>query len=151
ILDEPTAGLDAGTEATVIAGLPDRVGVIMVSHRPAVLARADQIITVNPPQPTPSARSPKPVHSGPAHSKPAHSKPAGSKPVRPETGQEEVGQEGQAEPSPKPRWLLAAILLGVLASGSGVALIGVAAWLLAKAAEHPPVLHLMVAVVGVRF
>ncbi len=30
------------------------------------------------------------------------------------------------------------VLLGAAATGSGVALLAVAAWLLAKAAEHPP-------------
>ncbi len=47
--------------------------------------------------------------------------------------------------------LALALLLGVLATGSTVALMGVSAWLLSRAAEHPPVLYLQVAVVGVRF
>lgn len=46
--------------------------------------------------------------------------------------------------------LLRAILLGALAGGAGVALMGTAAWLLSRAAEQPPVLYLMVAIVGVR-
>jgi len=41
-------------------------------------------------------------------------------------------------------------LLGALAAASGVALTATAGWLIAKAAEHPPVLTLMVAIVGVR-
>jgi thiol reductant ABC exporter CydC subunit len=44
----------------------------------------------------------------------------------------------------------AAIAAGFLALGSGVGLIAVAAWLIARAAEHPPVLELTVAVVAVR-
>lgn len=43
-----------------------------------------------------------------------------------------------------------AVLLGLLAGGAGVALIATSAWLLSRAAEHPPVLYLMVAVVLVR-
>lgn len=43
-----------------------------------------------------------------------------------------------------------AVLLGVLAGGAGVALMATSAWLLSRAAEHPPVLYLMVAVVLVR-
>ena len=43
-----------------------------------------------------------------------------------------------------------ATVLGVLAGGAGVALMGTSAWLLSRAAEHPPVLYLMVAVVLVR-
>ncbi len=43
-----------------------------------------------------------------------------------------------------------AVLLGTLAAGASVALAGVSAWLIARAAERPPVLHLMVAIVAVR-
>ena len=46
--------------------------------------------------------------------------------------------------------LALAVLLGVLAAGSAAALAGTSAWLIARAAEHPPVLHLMVAIVAVR-
>src|SRR4249919_703948 len=46
--------------------------------------------------------------------------------------------------------LAAAIAAGFLALGSGIGLTAVAAWLIARAAAHPPVLELMVAVVAVR-
>ena len=46
--------------------------------------------------------------------------------------------------------LLGAIGLGALASACGVALMGTSAWLLSRAAEHPPVMYLMVAIVAVR-
>lgn len=42
------------------------------------------------------------------------------------------------------------VLLGAVATGSGVALLGVAAWLLATAAQHPPITALSVAVVATR-
>ncbi|MDA0562828.1 thiol reductant ABC exporter subunit CydC [Streptomonospora sp. S1-112] len=42
------------------------------------------------------------------------------------------------------------VLLGALAAGSGVALLSVAAWLIARAAEHPPITALSVAVVATR-
>ncbi|MDA8370831.1 MAG: thiol reductant ABC exporter subunit CydC [Nocardiopsaceae bacterium] len=42
------------------------------------------------------------------------------------------------------------VLLGALATGSGIALLSVAAWLIAKAAEHPPITALSVAVVATR-
>jgi ABC-type transport system involved in cytochrome bd biosynthesis fused ATPase/permease subunit len=48
------------------------------------------------------------------------------------------------------RRLLGAIGLGALALGCGVALLGTSAWLLSRAAEHPPVMYLMVAIVSVR-
>ena len=46
--------------------------------------------------------------------------------------------------------LVAAITLGVAASGCSVALLITSAWLISRAAEHPPVLYLLVAVVSVR-
>ncbi len=125
VLDEPTAGLDAETEAAVVAGLPQGIGVILVSHRPAVLAAADRVVEILavPAPATTVARTPV---ASPAPASPA----------------EEPGR------SRARLWL--AVLLGVLAAGSGVALIGTAGWLLSRAAEHPPVLHLMVAVTLVR-
>ncbi|MGC5626645.1 thiol reductant ABC exporter subunit CydC [Georgenia sp. Z1344] len=49
------------------------------------------------------------------------------------------------------RWRVAwAVLLGVLAVGAGVGLTAVSAWLIARASQHPPVLTLSVAAVGVR-
>lgn len=45
ILDEPTAGLDADTEATVLAAVrASGAGAIVVTHRPAVLAAADRVV-----------------------------------------------------------------------------------------------------------
>lgn len=53
---------------------------------------------------------------------------------------------------PDGRWrLIAATLLAAAASGASVALMGVAGWLLSRAAEMPPVLYLQAAAVGVRF
>ncbi|MFC4072709.1 thiol reductant ABC exporter subunit CydC [Actinoplanes subglobosus] len=43
-----------------------------------------------------------------------------------------------------------ALIAGVGASGAAVALTAVSAWLISRAALHPPVLHLMVAIVAVR-
>lgn len=47
VLDEPTAGLDAATEARVLDELRSLgTTAIVVSHRPAVIAAADQVLTV---------------------------------------------------------------------------------------------------------
>lgn len=46
--------------------------------------------------------------------------------------------------------LVGAVGLGVLAQGAAVGLLATSAWLLSRAAEHPPVLYLLVAVVAVR-
>ncbi|HSN12094.1 MAG TPA: thiol reductant ABC exporter subunit CydC, partial [Propionibacteriaceae bacterium] len=47
--------------------------------------------------------------------------------------------------------LVVSIVLAAAASGASVALLGVSAWLISKAAEHPNFLDLSVAAVGVRF
>jgi ATP-binding cassette subfamily C protein CydC len=46
--------------------------------------------------------------------------------------------------------LALAVLFGTLASGAGVGLMATSAWLISRAAQHPPVLVLMVAIVAVR-
>ncbi|WP_045744722.1 thiol reductant ABC exporter subunit CydC [Actinoplanes rectilineatus] len=46
--------------------------------------------------------------------------------------------------------LALAVLAGAGAAGAAVALTAVSAWLISRAALHPPVLHLMVAIVAVR-
>lgn len=47
--------------------------------------------------------------------------------------------------------LCSSVVLATFASIASIALMGVSAWLLSRAAEHPPVLYLSVATVGVRF
>lgn len=49
VLDEPTAGLDADTEADVIRHLratAQHAGALVVTHRPAVLAAADRVVEI---------------------------------------------------------------------------------------------------------
>ncbi|MEV4703106.1 thiol reductant ABC exporter subunit CydC [Actinoplanes sp. NPDC049316] len=46
--------------------------------------------------------------------------------------------------------LLIAVLAGVGAAGAAIGLMATSAWLISRAALHPPVLHLMVAIVTVR-
>jgi thiol reductant ABC exporter CydD subunit len=50
LLDEPTAGLDEATEQRVLATLREQASagraLLVVSHRPAVLAAADEIVTI---------------------------------------------------------------------------------------------------------
>jgi ATP-binding cassette subfamily C protein CydCD len=60
LLDEPTAGLDAGTEAQVLASIRELAQdgrlVLMVAHRPAVLAAADRVVTLPAPADVPAGR-----------------------------------------------------------------------------------------------
>jgi thiol reductant ABC exporter CydD subunit len=60
LLDEPTAGLDAATEAQVLASIRELAGegrlVLMVAHRPAVLAAGDRVVTLPVPADAPAGR-----------------------------------------------------------------------------------------------
>ncbi|MGO1972133.1 MAG: thiol reductant ABC exporter subunit CydD [Propionibacteriaceae bacterium] len=59
LLDEPTAGLDADAEATVLAGLRDLgVGAVVVSHRPAVIAAADRVVRLGSSRPVGTEQRP---------------------------------------------------------------------------------------------
>ena len=51
---------------------------------------------------------------------------------------------------PPPRRLLVSVVLGIAAGLSSVALLASSAWLIARAAEQPPVLYLSLGIVGVR-
>jgi len=51
---------------------------------------------------------------------------------------------------PELRRLSAAALLGVLAMACSIGLMATSAWLISRAAQHPPVLYLTVAIVAVR-
>lgn len=191
VLDEPTAGLDQATEARAVAGVRAAgVGAVVVSHRPALLALADEQVTVEAGEETgrPVDAGDRPEHTaadrrataarsgqriaGPAPDDPpeaalpdtvAWSSAAG----KPQTGDQAApgpGSPGRSAPEiwqlmrrllrelPKgPARLAIALLLAIGASGSAVALMGVSAWLVSRAAEHPPVMYLSAAAVGVRF
>lgn len=58
VLDEPTAGLDADTEAALLEGVRrSGAGALVVTHREAALAAADRVVTLSPP-PEPPAQTP---------------------------------------------------------------------------------------------
>ena len=132
LLDEPTAHLDAETEAVLLETLrrlARRATVIVVAHREAVVAAADHEVRLPAPSP-----APLPDHC--------------EVPTPDRTRSDEPASEVA---DPKSRWgLRTGILLGALSAAAGVALTTTAAWLITRASEHPPVLYLMVAIVGVR-
>lgn len=150
ILDEPTAGLDADAEATVLASVrASGAGVLVVSHRPAVLAAADRVVRIPLPDQTVDAQQrAEPLNSTPPV--PPDTDLPAAVPARPVTWWRLVRELlGEV---PGGRWRLGlAVLLAAGASAASVALLGVAAWLISKAAQHPPFLELSVAAVGVRF
>ncbi|GAA2552688.1 thiol reductant ABC exporter subunit CydD [Pseudonocardia hydrocarbonoxydans] len=170
LLDEPTEGVDADTEAAIVAALPGIAAgrtVVLVSHRAELLAACDRVHTVDAPgnpvpvpppvvrppvPPTPSPETPTAVppapegpRSGPTSASPLRWTPLRWTPLR----WTPLRWTLSAARGRRARLLLAA-LLGALALGCGVALTATSAWLISSAALHPPVLALMVAIVAVR-
>ncbi|MFB9604748.1 thiol reductant ABC exporter subunit CydD [Streptomyces roseofulvus] len=154
LLDEPTAALDGATEAGIVDAvrrLSAGRTVLLVVHRPALLAVADRVVTVG-------------AVAGAADSGEAAS--AGQGPAAPAAASVPDAVPAAAEPVSTPaHGVLArvrgmagelrgrmglALLLGSLALGSAVGLMAVSGWLISRASEQPPVLHLMVAVTATR-
>ncbi|MGY1690996.1 thiol reductant ABC exporter subunit CydC [Geodermatophilus sp. SYSU D01105] len=149
LLDEPTAHLDdaaAARVAAVLAGLRGTVTVVLVTHDPALAALADRSVTLAatrahsavpiPAGTTARAHTPAPIPAG--TTAPAlTAAPAAAA----------SGTGGLRWPR---RALARAVAAGAASAGAGVALTAVSGWLIVRAAEMPPVLTLMVAIVGVR-
>ena len=151
LLDEPTAHLDPLTESVIADTIRDLArdsAVVVVAHRDSLVRMADHVVEIPrlaAPSPARAATGPLPQvlpeasATAPAAPDAAAAPPASA--VPPATS----GLLAR----PRVRLALGA-LLGSLAAASGVALTATAGWLIARAAEHPPVLMLMVAIVGVR-
>lgn len=136
LLDEPSAHLDEETEQVLLqtlALLAQRSLVVVVAHRPAVLAAADRVVELVPATAAPAADG-----TGPAVADVVRR----HRPAAPAVADDDER---------RPRWgMRTATLLGALSTASGVALTATAGWLITRASEQPPVLYLMVAIVGVR-
>ncbi|AVH96460.1 thiol reductant ABC exporter subunit CydD [Streptomyces sp. WAC00288] len=174
LLDEPTAALDGETEAGVVDAVRRLAAgrtVLLVVHRPALLAVADRVVSLGTntvaPTASPSAggaagggapgTAEEVVWSGTATGT------AGVTETVAEAAAVVVG--GSASDGAAPRGALRrvrdmagelkgrmalALLLGSLALGSAVGLMAVSGWLISRASEQPPVLHLMMAVTATR-
>jgi ATP-binding cassette, subfamily C, bacterial CydCD len=135
LLDEPTAHLDQLTEqiiADTIVDLGRRGAVVVVAHRPAIVALADHVLALPARAPAGGTPSPGPV---------------------PRTPSRRPAPDRLPTPPPAPasyRRLWGSALLGGLASTAGVALTATAGWLIVQASTRPAILTLLVAIVGVR-
>jgi ATP-binding cassette, subfamily C, bacterial CydCD len=156
LLDEPTESLDAaarGTVAAAIASLRGRATVVLVTHADAVAGLADRVVYLadgriagERAQATHSVSalgaSPLPAN---APSRALAAPPASVKP-------RSRGDRWRLARVFRPAW--PGLGLGVLAGGAAFAsatgLTATAAWMISRAAQHPPVLTLMVAAVAVR-
>ncbi|WP_369189006.1 thiol reductant ABC exporter subunit CydD [Streptomyces sp. R08] len=154
LLDEPTAALDGATEAEVVEAVRRlAIGrtVLLVVHRPALLAVADRVVRVT--EGTAAVRA----EAGPAvpETRTAQELQVSSvAPDEPETRL--VAHKGgvlarvRAMSGARRGRLALALLLGSLALGSAVGLMGTSGWLISRASQQPPVLYLMVAVTATR-
>lgn len=126
LLDEPTARLDAVTRRCIrdlIIDLSQAAGVVVATHDPELIERADHVIEIG----------------------------ATNAEVAPMAASQQLRlADASARPESSRARLAGSIVLEGLASASGVALTATAGWLIVKAAEHPPVLTMLVAIVAVR-
>ncbi|MFJ7082760.1 thiol reductant ABC exporter subunit CydD [Streptomyces griseus] len=165
LLDEPTASLDGESEAGIVAAvrrLATGRTVLLVVHRPALLAVADRVVTLEPRTGAPAEPYAKAL-AGAAAPGPAVPEPLAGGEL-PDTRRAEdlapLGTSGsrsgrvlarvRASAGAQRGRLTLALLLGSLAVGSAVGLMAVSGWLISRASEQPPVMYLMMAVTATR-
>jgi ATP-binding cassette, subfamily C, bacterial CydCD len=140
-VDEPTAHLDAASQDVVVralGALAARSVVVAVSHRGELVAAADSVVTIE--SRTRVAASPSATTTDDADGGPT----TAATPSSP------AADRSFTDRVPRRMRLPLAALLGSLAAGCGVALTATSGWLIVRASERPPVLTLLVAIVGVR-
>ncbi|WP_219949627.1 thiol reductant ABC exporter subunit CydC [Salinibacterium sp. M195] len=147
LLDEPTAHLDPASAARVESAIAELRGrpviVIVASHESGIGALADQVISVGV--------------SG------------GTRAVEARVESLTVSDDADVDALPAPSTaratlasllefvrpargtLVGAIALGIGASLFAISLTAISGWLIVRASEHPPIMYLLVAIVGVRF
>ncbi|WP_404797080.1 thiol reductant ABC exporter subunit CydD [Streptomyces pristinaespiralis] len=158
LLDEPTAALDGATEEGVVEAvgrLAEGRTVLLVVHRPALLAVADRVVRLSRPA-TPRetelgapAVTAEPGAAGASTADPLPAPHPASDGVRGAKERRPLVRVRETARNLRGRLALA-LLLGSLALGSAVGLMAVSGWLISRASEQPPVLHLMVAVTATR-
>ncbi|MCD2196972.1 thiol reductant ABC exporter subunit CydC [Actinomycetospora endophytica] len=129
LLDEPTAHLDPAIEARVLDLLRAAAGrgaaVLLVAHRPAALAAADRVVTLERP---------------PAEAAAGHAR----------APRDRQGSEPAPHRAERRGTTAAGVALGAAAVLAGLLLTAASTWLIVRADARPPVLTLSIAVVLVR-
>jgi ATP-binding cassette subfamily C protein CydCD len=156
LLDEPTAHLDdrsAGAVRREIAQLRGAVTMVVASHDAAVTALTSRRIAIGPN--STGIRSPAVVDEHSASSPSARPAadvhiPARNVPVISSSTSTALRMLGHFLAAARARFI-AATLLGTAASLFAVSLTAVSGWLIVRASEHPAIMYLLVAIVGVRF
>ncbi|WP_405760127.1 thiol reductant ABC exporter subunit CydD [Streptomyces sp. NBC_01420] len=154
LLDEPTASLDGETEAGIVEAVRRLAAgrtVLLVVHRPALLAVADRVVTLTAPTRHEALASPPRPVSAPGDIRPTEEPaPAAEAPEGTSAERGHVLTRVRHAAGAQRGRLGLALLLGSLALGSAVGLMAVSGWLISRASEQPPVLYLMVAVTATR-
>ena len=170
VLDEPTEDLDAATRAVVVDVVTDLAGwaaVVVATHDLALRALADTEVVMTdgiarssvrrsagrtPPRERGVIAGRGSVATDPRRSTPAAVTGAASAASRAvTTGEPQIDVRAAIRAAPGAvRALVAATALGALAGISGLALTATSVWLIVRAAEHPNIQALAIAVVGVR-
>lgn len=162
LFDEPTAHLDEANAVRVRELLAELVGtaaIVVVTHDPALIDMADPVVRIPGRSHTAAPRASERHAAAPdqpaaaAISRSEQQVPlaAATTSWRADRADRSAGSTLRALLAASPgRWVLA-VLLGVAATGFGLALTAVSAWLIVRAAEHPEIMYLLVAIVGVRF
>ncbi|GAB3257221.1 thiol reductant ABC exporter subunit CydD [Arthrobacter pigmenti] len=177
LADEPTAHLDADSARaieTAIGWLRGRATVLLVAHNAATRSLADMVVPVR--RDDAAAVDAEPAQSAELAETSATgativtgATPPGRKPgtVQPPQTSRADDPAPQAPSSQHPRrqslasnvsllkpWskhFLAALFFGSGSALFAVALTALSGWLIVRASEHPPILYLLTAIVGVRF
>jgi len=153
LLDEPTAHLDVDTAMEIeqlIDELRGQVTIIMVSHDARLQQLADVVVPVGPESKTVVAVGSTWMFPGQTRGESSEDS-SGVLDGHVNATTREVLKTLVAVVQPRrPRFLLA-VLFGVLAALVSVALALVSGWLIVRASQQPPILYLLVAIVGVRF
>ncbi|MFZ3569335.1 thiol reductant ABC exporter subunit CydD [Streptomyces sp. BH097] len=154
LLDEPTAALDGETEAGIVDAVRRlAVGrtVLLVVHRPALLAVADRVVRIEVPGPVPAQTrgAAQGIPSAQALTDAVETAPAEVRGDAPVDRRNVLARLRDAA-RPRRSRLALALLLGALALGSAVGLMATSGWLISRASQMPPVLYLMVAVTATR-
>ncbi|WP_093800094.1 thiol reductant ABC exporter subunit CydD [Streptomyces sp. Wb2n-11] len=176
LLDEPTANLDGETEAGIVDAVRRLAAgrtVVLVVHRPALLAVADRVVELTPPYGAGAgARNARPLGVEGSQALPPVGGGTAGAPVTtvasvalepvgagggPVVAEGTAGSGGRGvlgrvrKTAGELRGRLGLALgLGSLALGSAVGLMAVSGWLISRASEQPPVLYLMMAVTATR-
>lgn len=142
LLDEPVAHLDPANARLVrqeVQGLKGKVALLLVAHDAATRELADRVVELGDAEDeSPSLTEESPMRVAPG-----------------DIGDLSTDNADLSEVldlvQPRRRGFVLALVFGIAAALSAVALSSLSGWLIVRASEQPPIMYLLVAIVGVRF